>query len=178
MITTLVFVLAGVSADLQRLYLTALLSDEAGELRFECWEMEEPFHRYPTVGMAMQAFANVSNISYVVIPPRSSEGFHKPPHPMFFVLLAGLAHVRIPGQPEDLWIAEGMGNLMIAADTIGKGHITDYPLNKETVALQIPFRDGVSPAHQVAKDGVCDRDVEKSSRFHFEARVVQQTPLQ
>lgn len=63
--------------------LTAVLSDQDGSLRFECWEMEPSFSNYPTVGKAVSAFADVSNVSWVVLPPQSTEGFHKPPHPMF-----------------------------------------------------------------------------------------------
>ena len=64
------------------LQLTALISDEDDEAKFECWEMKTPFSSYPTVGDAITGLAEVSNVSYVVLPPRSSEGLHKPPHPM------------------------------------------------------------------------------------------------
>lgn len=66
----------------EHLLLTALLSDESGELRFECWQLDQPLERYPTIGKASKGFADVSNISYVQLPPESSEGLHKPPHPM------------------------------------------------------------------------------------------------
>ncbi len=51
---------------------------------------------------------------------------------------------------------EGVNGLMIAADVEGDGHYTDYPSDKETVALQIPFEDGELPEHQVVGKGVCD----------------------
>lgn len=70
----------------EKLTLTALLSDDEGTVRFECWEMDS-FTKYPTVGMAVPGFADVSNISWVVLPPRPSEGYHKPPHPMFAISL-------------------------------------------------------------------------------------------
>lgn len=74
------------------------------------------------------------------------------------MVLSGLAHVTVPeDELEDLWIDEG--DVMIAADTIGKGHITDYPLDKDTHALQIPFKDGVLPAHRVIRSGVCHASV-------------------
>lgn len=66
----------------EHLLLTALLSDKSGDLRFECWQLDQAYERYPTIGKASRGFADVSNISYVVLPPESSEGFHKPPHPM------------------------------------------------------------------------------------------------
>jgi hypothetical protein len=66
------------------LNLTALISTEDDHnARFECWKLTTPFSGYPTVGESIQGLANVSNVSYVVLPPRSTEGWHRPPHPMF-----------------------------------------------------------------------------------------------
>ena len=66
------------------LQLTALLSTKDDlKARFECWEIAQPFSSYPTVGQAISGLANISNISYVVLGPRSDEGLHKPPHPMY-----------------------------------------------------------------------------------------------
>lgn len=74
-------------ATSQYLHLTALISDHNGRAFFECWEIASPFSRYPTVGEAIPDLADVSNVSYVVLPPRSNEGLHKPPHPMFVLLI-------------------------------------------------------------------------------------------
>ena len=60
---------------------TAIAEDEKGTARLECWKFTQPFHTYPTVGMSL-SLANVSNVTYVALPPRSGEGFHNPPHPM------------------------------------------------------------------------------------------------
>jgi hypothetical protein len=60
---------------------TAVVSDSSGKARIQCWEFAMPFVEYPTVGMALQ-LANTSNLTYVVLPPRSKEGLHKPPHVM------------------------------------------------------------------------------------------------
>jgi hypothetical protein len=60
---------------------TAIVSDANGDARIQCWEFAMPFAQYPTVGMALQ-LANTSNLTYVVLPPRSKEGLHKPPHVM------------------------------------------------------------------------------------------------
>lgn len=65
-----------------RLQLTALISNDDAKAEFECWEMAQPFSGYPTVGQSITGLAEVSNVSYVVLPPRSNEGIHKPPHPM------------------------------------------------------------------------------------------------
>jgi hypothetical protein len=138
----------------QFLTATAVVSDSNDNARIECWEFTAPFAEYPTVGMAL-ALANVSNLTYVVLPPRSKEGLHKPPHIMFFVLLSGLAHVTLPDGSDEVWIMEGVNGLIVAADTTGIGHYTEYPSDKETVALQIPFADGKVPAHDVLKEGAC-----------------------
>lgn len=60
---------------------TAITEDEKGTARLECWKFTQPFHTYPTVGMSLP-LANVSNVTYVALPPRSGEGIHNPPHPM------------------------------------------------------------------------------------------------
>lgn len=60
---------------------TAVVEDENGTARLECWQFTHPFHEYPTVGMSLPV-ANVSNVTYVALPPRSKEGIHNPPHPM------------------------------------------------------------------------------------------------
>lgn len=72
------------------------------------------------------------------------------------MLLSGLAHVTLPEGDDELWIMEGVNGLMIAADTVGVGHVTEYPSDKPTVALQIPFEDGRVPEHRVLYRGVCD----------------------
>lgn len=44
----------------------------------ECWALATPFNIYPTVGKAL-ALGDTSNATYVVLPPRSAEGWHRPP---------------------------------------------------------------------------------------------------
>lgn len=70
------------AAAANHLSLTAVVSDDDGIAKFECWEMAVPFSTYPTVGDAIPGLAEVANVSYVVLPPRSKEGIHKPPHLM------------------------------------------------------------------------------------------------
>lgn len=73
----------------------------------------------------------------------------------FFVLLSGLAHVTLPECGDELWIMEGVNGLIVAADVKGDGHYTDYPSDKPSVALQIPFDGGEVPKHRVVGPGVC-----------------------
>lgn len=76
-------------------------------------------------------------------------------HHRLFVLLSGLAHVTLLDGSDEVWISECVNGLIVAVDTIGEGHFTDYPSDKETVALQIPFTGGVVPAHEVLRNGAC-----------------------
>ncbi|KAL9620970.1 MAG: hypothetical protein Q9160_004488 [Pyrenula sp. 1 TL-2023] len=124
--------------------------------KIECWELATPFQDYPTIGTSLP-LANISNLTYVALPPKSAEGLHHPPHPMFFILLTGTAHVVLPGDPESegLWIIEGINPVIVAADTLGVGHNTYYPGDKTTIALQAPFKDGVVPEHTLVRRGAC-----------------------
>jgi hypothetical protein len=139
------------------LLLNAVVSDADDKARIECWQFDDaPFSSYPTVGKAM-ALADVSNVTYVVLPPNSKEGLHGPPHPMLFVLVSGQAHVILPDYSDELWITEGADNVIVATDTRGIGHYTNYPLDKETIALQLPFKDGIVPNHTVVGQSACNR---------------------
>ncbi|KAL2818692.1 hypothetical protein BJX63DRAFT_383783 [Aspergillus granulosus] len=77
------------------------------------------------------------------------------PHPMLFVLLSGMAHVRLPDGTGEAWVMEGVNGLLVAVDDAGEGHYTDYPSDKTAVALQIPFENGIIPSHTVAHSGAC-----------------------
>jgi hypothetical protein len=150
-------VLDGVIAKPDLLQLSAVVSDADDNARIECWQFDDvPFSRYPTVGKALH-LADVSNVTYVVLPPKSKEGLHRPPHPMLFVLVSGKAHVILPDLSDELWLSEGVDDVIVAADVRGIGHYTDYPWDKETVALQLPFTDGKIPKHTIIGQGACSR---------------------
>lgn len=145
----------GMSRD-TKLALTAVTSEpDRPDARIECWQLLNPFTPYPTLGRAVKPLADLSNITYVVIPPRSTENLHHPPSPMLFVLLSGMAHVTLPYGDDDLWIQEGENQVVIANDMDGVGHNTSYPLDRLTVALQLPFKDGKLPDHTVLHVGAC-----------------------
>ena len=63
--------------------------------------------------------------------------------------------MTLPYGDEELYIVEGMNSLIVANDVRGEGHYTDYPSDKPSIALQIPFKDGKMPEHRVLKEGVC-----------------------
>ncbi|OAP60600.1 hypothetical protein AYL99_05602 [Fonsecaea erecta] len=246
------------SANKTTLHVTALTNHAAPPYlaRVQCWALAAPFAVYPTVGRAVD-LGDVDNVTYVVLPPRSGEGWHRPPHAMFFVLLSGLAQVYVPRR-RHLLAGDGLGNgeavggrgdhvhvhvhgndydyddddesgyerrfessgsrldlgldfeldhdkdggggdhhqnqqqqpllpgqqrhphpddpawetititpgspqqILVAADTDprARGHLTFYPGDGETVALQIPFsRDAAEgPAHAVVHEGACRGD--------------------
>jgi hypothetical protein len=54
-----------------------------------------------------------------------------------------------------MWVMKGVNGLLVAADVTGVGHYTNYPSNKQTVALQFPFIDGKVPDHTVLHRGAC-----------------------
>lgn len=147
------------SGSPKRLQISAVVNEDHDpyNAKIECWKLDAPFSKYPTVGEAL-SLGDVTNMTYVTLPPRSQEGLHHPPHNMFFILLSGVAHVGLPGDPSSggLWIREGVNPLSIATDTMGVGHYTDYPSDKSTVALQVPFKDGVVPEHTVIADAACE----------------------
>ena len=71
------------------------------------------------------------------------------------MLLSGLARVTLPEGNDELYIVEGVNALIVAADTRGEGHFTEYPSDKPSIALQIPFKDGEVPEHGIVNEGVC-----------------------
>ena len=83
------------------------------------------------------------------------------------MLLSGLAHVTLPNGTDELWILEGVNQLIVAVDTVGQGHFTDYPSDNVTVALQIPFANNTAPDHKVLRDGACESAevVHRTERF-------------
>ncbi|KUJ13669.1 uncharacterized protein LY89DRAFT_590988 [Mollisia scopiformis] len=138
----------------QYLTTTAVVTDHNDHAYLECWQFSTPFKTYPTVGQSL-FLGHTTNITYVVLPPRSEEGIHKPPAPMFFMLLSGLAHITFPYNDEEAWVMEGVNGLLVANDIKGIGHYTTYPSDKETVALQVPFEGGVVPQHKILGRGAC-----------------------
>lgn len=76
----------------------------------------------------------------------------------YVAFLSGEAHITIPGSRHEAWIHGGAHGLIIAADTADVsriGHVTDYPGDTETVALQIPIADGKFPPHTRLHSGPC-----------------------
>jgi hypothetical protein len=146
----------------KHLILTAITTDANNHAYAECWELDSPFHTYPTVGESV-TLGDTSNLTYVILPPRSKEGIHRPPSPMYFILLTGQAHVTFPYNDQEVWIEQGMNDILIANDIKGIGHFTAYPGDEETRALQVPFKGGVVPMHKVIEKGTCNEDLRRSA---------------
>lgn len=64
---------------------------------------------------------------------------------------------------EHLYIRPGQNQFIIAVDSDWRapGHLTYYPGDTETVALQIPFRGGIIPDHVFVKPGACEGPTEQ-----------------
>lgn len=72
------------------------------------------------------------------------------------MFLSGLAHITLPNATGEAWVSGGKYGLIYAsdiADVSDGGHITVYPSDEITVALQIPT-SGI-PEHIVVHDGPC-----------------------
>lgn len=86
----------------------------------------------------------------------------------YVAFLSGVAHITLPNKPRnsinEAWIHGGPLGLIIAADTADvstTGHITNYPGETETTAIQIPFEYSLEdntyiiPEHIVLHKGPC-----------------------
>lgn len=65
--------------------------------------------------------------------------------------------MTLPSRSDDagLWIMQSANPVIVAVDVEGPGHITEYPTDVESVALQIPFRNGQIPKYELLHDGIC-----------------------
>ena len=103
----------------------------------------------------------------------AGEGWHHPPHPMWFVLLNGEARVWTPGMNamgqydsggQEVWLsADGKrrNQVLLALDILGKGHKTWYygDTGTEVRALQVPLGEHWEDAvarWEVVKHGACE----------------------
>lgn len=85
--------------------------------------------------------------------------------------------MTLPDQSDELWIMVGVNGFMIAADIRGVGHYTAYPSDKETVALQIPFRDGMLPEHRLVGPGPCHSQTVQPEELELGSdALIDQTP--
>lgn len=74
------------------------------------------------------------------------------------IFLSGLAHITLPNCTEEVFVLGGKGGMIVAVDTADvseEGHSTKYPGDEQTVAVQVPFPDGVFPPHRVLYGGPC-----------------------
>jgi hypothetical protein len=152
---SLIFATSISSPSPKHLILAAITTDVNDHAYAECWELDASFQTYPTVGESV-ILGDTSNLTYVALPPRSKEGIHRPPSPMYFILLTGQAHVTFPYNDQEVWIEQGVNDILIANDIKGIGHFTAYPGNEETRALQVPFKGGVVPLHKVVENRACN----------------------
>ncbi|KAI2634536.1 hypothetical protein GGS21DRAFT_518264 [Xylaria nigripes] len=150
-----------VAAQSTSLNITAIAGIENRSV-IQCWQMPTPFavsSDAGTSGVARIQLSNVSNIDYIVLPSNYDGSLHHAPANQWVAFIAGLAHITLPDDPEaNAFVVGGRLGLIFAADTADvseKGHITRYPGNTETIALQIPTKDNTIPPHSVLHSGPC-----------------------
>ncbi|KAI0121012.1 hypothetical protein BJ170DRAFT_645973 [Xylariales sp. AK1849] len=143
------------------LNVTAIATNNGGST-LECWQLGSPFTQSSQAGTSGTAFAllsEVANVSYVVIPPNFDGGLHNAPYHQWVVFISGLAYITLPEDSStSAYISGGEFGLIFAADTADfsrQGHRTQYPGITETIALQIPTKDGRVPAREVLHGGPC-----------------------
>ncbi|KAE9967854.1 hypothetical protein EG328_007946 [Venturia inaequalis] len=145
------------------LNVTAIASRD-GVSAIECWQIPgfKASADKGTVGSLSLFLGDTANATYTVLPPRFDGGVHNAPVNQFVLFMSGLAHVTLPNTTisptTSAWVQGGKYGLIIAADTSGVskyGHATAYPSDADTVALQVPFKDGIIPDHTVLYDGPC-----------------------
>jgi hypothetical protein len=73
------------------------------------------------------------------------------------IFLSGLAHITLPNSTDKASIQGGKHGTILALDTsdVSNGHITDYPTDEVTTAVQIPLEDGKIPGHVKLHNGSC-----------------------
>ncbi|KAL9116629.1 MAG: hypothetical protein Q9187_006845 [Circinaria calcarea] len=162
-ILSIVQIFSGTLATPTYLNLTAI-SAAHGKSTLECWQLSAPIavsSTPGTIGTAVQQLGNASNASYTLLPAKFDGGTHRAPAVQYVAFVSGLAHISLPDSAQEAWVRGGKNGLIIAADTAAvskDGHITEYPSDRETVALQIPTLGGEVPAHRVLHEGACRRD--------------------
>ncbi|PGG95819.1 hypothetical protein AJ79_09856 [Helicocarpus griseus UAMH5409] len=145
----------------QTLNITAIVG-HSNHSTFQCWSMNLTTSTDPgTSGASSGPLGPLENGTYTTLPPHFDGGLHNAPAAQYVVFLSGLAHITLPHSREEVWVRGGARGMIVAADTAevaGEGHRTEYPGDEVTVAVQMPFRDGVVPVHEVVGEGAC-RDV-------------------
>ena len=78
----------------------------------------------------------------------------------YVAFTSGLAVVSLPDSGESVTVVGGKYGLIIAADIASvskKGHITRYPSNSTTIALQIRMKDNTPPKYSILHSGACKK---------------------
>ncbi|KAK1139335.1 hypothetical protein N8T08_001106 [Aspergillus melleus] len=125
----------------------------------ECWALAPGFAHSTQPGTEqnmLQAMGPAAgNVSYMVIHPRTDNGLHNAPSAQWVIFLSGLAHIALPHSHEEAYIRGGKYGAILALDTPDKsdGHLTDYPSDEETVAVEVPLAK--VPGHRVLHGGGC-----------------------
>ncbi|KAN0087150.1 hypothetical protein V8E54_000838 [Elaphomyces granulatus] len=140
------------------------LTAENGFSVLECWSLVPGFttsHQAGTSGAASigigELGSSTANATFSIIPARFNGGIHNAPAAQWVIFLSGLAHITLPNSTDKASIQGGKHGTILALDTsdVSNGHITDYPTDEVTTAVQIPLEDGKIPGHVKLHNGSC-----------------------
>lgn len=155
-----------------------------GRSTIECWQIARPFDISTdpgTAGTAAQQLGDSTNLTFTILPPRFDGGLHHAPavqyvthdylvsarlsclltHLRYVAFTSGVAVVSLPDSNETATVIGGKYGLIVAADIASvskQGHITRYPSNSTTTALQIRMKDNTPPKYSILHSGACQQE--------------------
>ncbi|KAF2265546.1 hypothetical protein CC78DRAFT_460806 [Lojkania enalia] len=150
----------GAAAQSTHFNLTAIGAAN-GRSTIECWQIKRPFDVSTdpgTAGSKALPLGDLTNLTLSILPPKFDGGLHNAPFVQFVAFTSGVAVVSLPDSNEQATIYGGKYGLIIAADVASvsaKGHITRYPSDDSTIALQIRIEGGVPPTYKILHKGAC-----------------------
>ncbi|KAE9402066.1 hypothetical protein BT96DRAFT_1017879 [Gymnopus androsaceus JB14] len=129
----------------------------------ECWAIQPGYQISPqtgTIGDQILQLGNLANASYIVFPSdgnSTDSGLHNAPYRQWVILLSGSGNINFPNASTTPNLTVTAGELFIADDIPGTssyGHRSVWASG--TIAIQMPFLDGVVVGHKVINNrGAC-----------------------
>ncbi|PHH79482.1 hypothetical protein CDD80_4709 [Ophiocordyceps camponoti-rufipedis] len=139
------------AAPIHSLHITALnltaIAASNGKSTLECWQVG-PLKTSSAAGSIGSPFYSLGDVADVT----------------FVLFVSGMAHITLPDGSDEVTIQGGKKGLILATDTADvsmQGHLTQFPSNENTVALQMPIKDPEKFRHTVLHSGGC-HEVEMS----------------
>ncbi|PWY87672.1 hypothetical protein BO70DRAFT_332787 [Aspergillus heteromorphus CBS 117.55] len=125
----------------------------------ECWALDPGFTTTDQAGVSGTASISLGpvagNVTNIIVPGAFDGGSHNAPALQWVIFLSGVAHVTLPHSDDEAWIVGGRNGAILALDTADvsvDGHITQYPTQESTVAVEVPLVQ--VPGHRVLHGGL------------------------